>query len=76
MNINDKALLKRTHSYYSQIQAQLAVTARPWCDFLVFTQHGYLLERIQYDQSTWSRLEGQVTYFVKHHLLPYIMKKS
>lgn len=29
--------LKHTHPYYAQIQGQLAVTERKWCDFVIFT---------------------------------------
>ena len=30
--------LKRNHPYYSQIQGQLAITGRKWCDFVIYTK--------------------------------------
>ena len=38
--------LKKNHSYYSQIQLQLAVKEAAWCDFYVFTKMGQHMERI------------------------------
>ena len=40
--------LKRTHAYYCQVQGQLAITERKWCDFVVFTKKEISVERIQY----------------------------
>ena len=31
--------LKRNHIYYSQIQGQIAITQRKWCDFVIFTNN-------------------------------------
>ena len=39
--------LKRTHDYYYQVQGQLYVTARRWCDFVVWTPHYTSVERIR-----------------------------
>ena len=30
-------VLKRSHSYYSQIQGQMAIGEHTWCDFVVYT---------------------------------------
>lgn len=45
--------LKRTHPYYAQIQGQLAITERKWCDFVIFTTKGICVERIEYDAEFW-----------------------
>ena len=29
--------LRRTYTYYAQVQGQMAIGARPWCDFVIFT---------------------------------------
>lgn len=33
-------ILKKTHKYYCQIQGQMAIGERPWCDFVIYTQRG------------------------------------
>ena len=38
--------LKKDHDYFAQIQGQLAITKRKWCDFFVYTVHGFFLARI------------------------------
>jgi len=48
-----KLVLKHSHKYYAQIQCQMAVRKRPWCDFFVYSRHGYHLERIFFDASYW-----------------------
>ena len=30
--------LKKSHIYYCQIQGQMAIGERPWCDFVVYTK--------------------------------------
>lgn len=50
--------LKRNHSYYYQVQGQLHITGRSWCDFYVWTpQEGdRVVERIERDNAFWTRL--------------------
>ena len=35
--VNGKYQLKKGHNYYHQIQGQLHITCRQWCDFVVWT---------------------------------------
>ena len=37
---------KESHHYYAQVQGQMAIGERPWCDFVVFTLKGNSVERI------------------------------
>ncbi|CAG2228395.1 unnamed protein product [Mytilus edulis] len=55
---NDTPLMKRndTSPYYCQIQCQLAVTKRKWCDFVLFTFKGVHHERIPFDEQFWSNV--------------------
>ena len=46
--------LKRTHNYYCQVQGQMAITGRTWCDFVVYTEKGLHCERINYDKIFWT----------------------
>jgi putative phage-type endonuclease len=45
-----KTAKDQTH-YYAQMQIQLHVTNRDWCDFYQWTPYGDLLERIDRDES-------------------------
>ena len=55
---DDKYELKKQNSYYYQIQGQLHITHRNWCDFIVWkpsmTIDNLFVERIYYDDSLWS----------------------
>ena len=33
-----KLKLKETHQYFAQVQGQMAIGERMWCDFVVYTQ--------------------------------------
>ena len=66
--------LKRTHPYYSQIQGQLAVTERKWCDFVIFTNKGISVERIEYDHDFWEgKLLPKLIDFYDNCLCPSIV---
>ena len=45
--------LKKGHSYYAQVQGQMGVGGRPWCDFVVYTKKGISIERISFNEAYW-----------------------
>ena len=45
--------LKRSHIYYSQVQGQMAIGHRTWCDFIVYTTKGMSIERIYFENLFW-----------------------
>ena len=49
----DVLRLRQNHRYYAQVQGQMAVGERKWCDFIVYTTKGISVERIDYDQNYW-----------------------
>ena len=49
-----KVRLRTSHNYYCQVQGQLGVGARPWCDFVVYTNKGLSIERILFDCEFWN----------------------
>ena len=55
--INDKYQLKKGHNYYYQIQGQLQITCRQWCDFVVWTPSAtvddLVVQRIYSDEGVW-----------------------
>lgn len=49
MRSDDKLYLKRYSMYHAQIQWQLAITGRKWCDFFDYTVNGNVVQRIKFD---------------------------
>ncbi len=49
--------LKKGHNYYYQIQGQLQITCRQWCDFVVWTLSATIdnlvVQRIYSDEDVW-----------------------
>ena len=47
--------LKRNHDYYYQVQGQMHILKRNWCDFVVWIPRNddYVQERIYYDNDFW-----------------------
>jgi hypothetical protein len=63
--------LKHKHNYYYQVQGAMAITRRPWCDFVVWTPKGVSIERIQQDSSFWTdSMLPKLLAFYEHALLP------
>ena len=46
-------MLKEKHSYYAQIQGQMALGERPWCDFVIYTQTDINIQRIYFNEQYW-----------------------
>ena len=38
--------LNKNHSYYNQVQMQLAITCQTWCDFVLYTSKGLIIDRV------------------------------
>ncbi|XP_062593889.1 uncharacterized protein LOC134255395 [Saccostrea cucullata] len=48
---NDGFCVKKNHAYFTQIQGQLGITGRNWCDLYIYTKNGPLQCRIKFDQN-------------------------
>ncbi|XP_031557010.1 uncharacterized protein LOC116293690 [Actinia tenebrosa] len=60
--------LKRKHPYFAQIQGQMALTKKKYCDFFVYTRVGYFQERIHYDPDYWFSFVSSLEYFFHNFL--------
>ena len=67
--------LNHKHRYYTQVQGQLMVTGRLFCDFLIWTPVGYKIERVYPDVHFWEKLEKKLTSFYVINVLPEIMTR-
>ena len=66
--------LKRNHTYYCQVQGQMAITERKWCDFIVYTEKGITIERIKFDLEFWTNsLLPKLEKFYDNCLCPEIV---
>ena len=66
--------LKCTHAYYSQVQGQMAITQRKWCDSVVYTPKGPSVERIYFNQQFWdTELLPKLTEFYDNCVGPEIV---
>lgn len=45
--------LRRNHIYFAQVQGQMGVGKRPWCDFVIYTSRGINVERVPFDEDYW-----------------------
>jgi hypothetical protein len=71
-----KIQLKRSHSYYYQIQGQLMVTGASFCDLVVYTSCDSHTERIVPDISFQQTMLNKLATFYYLHGLPYIQQQA
>ena len=70
---DNKCTLKKSHSYYYQIQMQLLVTERSFCDFVLYAKNGPVsIERIYMDENLISDMLSVLTDFWKRVVAPEI----
>ena len=60
---NNTTVLKTNEPYYFQVQGQLRVTGRKYCDFFVYTTAAFHLERIFFDKKLWQQMLTQFKLF-------------
>ena len=71
---NDGQLhLCRNHEYYSQIQGQLAVCEKEYCDFVCWTPHGMHVERILSEPAYFDDTKPALDTFFLTVLLPLLL---
>ena len=64
-----KITICKTHSYYDQIQMQLALTCQSFCDFTFYTNEGMVIDLVEFDESAWNTLSKRVLKFYFYYLL-------
>ena len=71
LTLKDGSLkLKRSHSYFYQIQATMFCTERKWCDFVVSTTIDLHVERITFDPTFWKVACSRLRSFYFSAILP------
>ena len=66
--------LKESHTYFSQVQGQMAIGCRPWCDFVLYTNKGISVEKISFNESFWNdKLLPRLISFYDNCVVPEIV---
>ena len=71
-----KIYLKKDHSYYAQVQMQLALTTQTWCDFIFYTAKEIAIDRIKFDHSYWISLKEKIFSFYFMYMLPELRERK
>uniref|UniRef100_A0A224Z0X7 Inhibitor of growth protein 3 n=1 Tax=Rhipicephalus zambeziensis TaxID=60191 RepID=A0A224Z0X7_9ACAR len=75
VNHEGELQIKKGHPYYTQVQVQLFVCQREYCDFLVWTPSDFHVERIHVDTSFCKEVVDKSRIFFKNVLLPELLFK-
>jgi len=68
--------LPKQHNYYAQVQGELAVINREWCDFVVYSNGEVVVDRILADLEYWNTLEEALELFYVHNVIPEILSAN
>lgn len=75
-NTDDGCGLKKDHEYHYQIQAQLFITRRKYCDFMVWSESNFYLQRIWPDADFFTEALQNVEAFYRSAILPELLAKT
>ena len=64
-----------SHKYYTQVQGQLLITEKVYCDFIVWIPHGMKTQRIYQNFNFSEKLVRKLTNFYVGNMLPEIVKR-
>ncbi|KAK4887438.1 hypothetical protein RN001_003709 [Aquatica leii] len=66
--------LKKNHNYYFQVQGQLNITGREYCDFVIFTENDFHVEKMFVDRHFWQEtMLPKLKLFFINCMLPEIV---
>lgn len=71
-----KVYLKKNHEYFYQIQGQMFITNRQWCDFVVYTKKDIHIERVMFDATFWDLALKKLQHFVRFALVPELILRK
>ena len=73
---NSRSVWKRfltNHPYYAQVQGEMAVFSVEWYDFVVYSNHTVIVDRIISDFSYWTQMIETLDNFYVRHIVPEIL---
>jgi hypothetical protein len=66
--------VNKNHQYFYQIQGQMGILGRTFCDLFIFTIHGTLKVRVSFDNDVWKIILEKLCWFWNDFILPEILK--
>lgn len=76
MDDNNNVKLKTNTSWYYQIQTQLGVCDRKWCDFVFYTHKGISVDRISFDNTLFEIIASKSNFFFNKNVIPALKKST
>lgn len=73
LDSNGALKLRRSHTYYAQVQGQLMVTQRSVCDFIIWTPEGIAIEEIPRDDGYINDMVAKLERFYLNNMLPELV---
>ena len=73
-NIDGSLVLDESHTYYYQVQGQMGILSRSYCDLFIFTMHGHLQLRVNFNPDFWQELCTKLIWFWKTFVLKELVK--
>lgn len=75
LKVNDDGslYLQKSHKYFYQIQGQLSITNRSWCDLFFWSPKDVCCIRVNRDQIFWDRIVPKMKQFYMECCLPEIL---
>ncbi|XP_041062071.1 uncharacterized protein LOC121287963 [Carcharodon carcharias] len=73
---NGEFQLKRGHSYFTQIQCQLAVVGLNKADLVVYTEHEIAIVPVEYDEKFWKNAVDKLEDFYTRAVLPKLQEQN
>ena len=68
--------LKKSHSYYGQVQGQMMVCKLRYCDFFVWSPDSFLLDRVDYDEIYHEELLKKLQKVFTFLILPELVTRA
>ncbi|XP_061185059.1 uncharacterized protein LOC133193101 [Saccostrea echinata] len=72
---NDVVKLRVDSPWYVQIQGQLGICNARWCDFVFYTDMGFISDRIHYDESFFNEIVNKCSTFFINYVHPALLAK-
>lgn len=78
MDDSNNVKLKTNTSWYYQIQTQLGVCDRKWCDFVLYTQKGISVDRISFDNTLFEMIAiaSNSNFVFNKYVIPALKKST
>ena len=72
---NDVVKLRLDSPWYVQIQGQLGICKTKWCDFVFYTDMGFISDRIYYDEYFFDEIVNKCSTFFMNYVYPALLAK-